>query len=350
MAKAYSGREWSAIVGIADNDAGSSAGAVGSVTQDASAVSGSKVLMRVNSPVNMFDYSAGYQRAEIARAGSRTLRAEDIINHYGSGTWTWGFDWVVDNEIGIQNLLELMYPNHGGTIGTSITYPAAPTPSDYSHGETAEDEKKCAFIILQNPLSTRDHYMHSAILQELTLSMDAGTNGGALTASGTFMSGYKPIIEDNSVTADSDGLLSNWSGSLFDMNTSTFSGSDVATVKSWSLTISNPATRVGYQGIAGETDGYVRGGQFNITGSITMKADSVQQENEDTNWKANTTAAWVLKPSSPATGKTVDISVPAANVSGVSMDMAEEGIFQTVNFTATSGADGTGNLAVLKIT
>ena len=38
MARAYSGREFSAIVGIADNDAGSSVGAVGAATQDANAV------------------------------------------------------------------------------------------------------------------------------------------------------------------------------------------------------------------------------------------------------------------------------------------------------------------------
>ena len=147
MARAYSGREWSAIVGIADNDAGSSVGAVGAVTQDANAVSSSKVLMRVHSPTNMFDYSASYQRAEVARSGSRTLRSEDIINHYGSGIWTWDFNWLVDNEKGIQNLLELMYPSHGGTIGTSMTYPAAPTVNDLSHGETTESVSKLALCI-----------------------------------------------------------------------------------------------------------------------------------------------------------------------------------------------------------
>ena len=78
MARAYSGREWSAIVGIADND--TSGGKVGEATQDANAVSGSKVLMRVDS-LNLFDYSAGYQRAEIARSGRRTLREEEIISH-----------------------------------------------------------------------------------------------------------------------------------------------------------------------------------------------------------------------------------------------------------------------------
>ena len=347
MARAYSGREWSSIVGIANNDAGSSAGAVGAVTQDANHVSLSKVLMRVDSPLNMFDYSASYQRAEIARSGVRSLRAEDIINHYGSGTWTWDFNWLVDNEKGIQNLLELMYPNHGGTITTSMTFPAAPTVNDLSHGETAETVSKLAFIILQNPLTTRDHYMHSANLQNLTLSMDAGTDGGRLRASGQFMSGYKPIIEANTVGADTGEA--DYVGSLFDCDTSSLGG-DAMTVKSFSLTIDNPATRVAYQGTGGETDGYSRGGALTITGSITMKSDSLQQTNDDTFWKANATTAIVLKPSSASAASTIDFSIPAANISNISFDMAEEGIFQTVDFTATSGADAGGNLAVIKAT
>ena len=347
MARVYSGREWSAIVGIANNDAGSSVGAVGAVTQDANHVSLSKVLMRVDSPLNMFDYSASYQRAEIARSGVRSLRAEDIINHYGSGTWTWDFNWLVDNEKGIQNLLELMYPNHGGTIATSMTFPAAPTVNDLSHGENAETVSKLAFIILQNPLTTRDHYMHSANLQNLTLSMDAGTDGGRLRASGQFMTGYKPIIENNSIGADTGDA--DYVGSLFDCDTSTLGG-DAMTVKSFSLTIDNPAQRVAYQGTAGETDGYSRGGALTITGSITMKSDSLQQINDDTFWKLNATTAIVLKPSSPSAASTIDISIPAANISNISLDMAEEGIFQTVDFTATSGADAGGNLAVIKAT
>jgi hypothetical protein len=341
MGRAYSGREFSAIVGIADNDAGSAVGAVGAATQDANAVSASKFLMRADA-VNMFDYSAGYNRAEVARAGSRTLRAEDIINHYGSGVFTWDFDWLVDNEKGIQNLVELMYPSHGGTITTSITYPAAPTVNDLSHAETAETVSKLAFILLTNPLASRDHYMHSANLQELTLSMSAGTDGGRLRASGQFMSGYKPLIETNAIAADT--TASDYAKGLFDCTTSTFGG-DAAVVSDFSLTISNPANRVGYQGSAGETDGYIRGGAFSITGSITMKSDSLQQVNDDTFWKANTTAALVL-----GQGTNIDFNLPAVNVSNISYNMADEGVFQTVDFTATSGADAGGNLAVLKFT
>ena len=341
MARAYSGREWSAIVGIANNDAGSSVGAVGAATQDANAVASSKFLMRADT-VNLFDYAAGYSRAEVARAGSRTLRAEDIINHYGSGVFTWDFDWLVDSEKGIQNLVELMYPSHGGTITTSITYPAAPTVDDLSHAETAAATSRLAFIILQNPLTSRDHYMHSANLQELTLSMSATADGGLLRASGQFMSGYKPIQEANTVSADTSA--SDYAKGLFDCTTSTFGG-DAAIIRDFSITISNPATRVGWQGTSGETDGYIRGGAFSITGSITMKADSLQQVNDDTFWKANTTAALVL-----GEGTSLDFNLPAVNVSNISYDMADEGIFQTVEFTATSGADAGGNLAVLKFT
>ena len=339
MARAYSGREWSAIVGIANND--TSGGKVGEATQDANHVNLSKVLMRVDT-LNMFDYSASYQRAEVSRAGVRALRAEDIINHYGSGTWTWDFDWLVDNEKGIQNLLELMYPNHGGTITTSMVYPAVPTVNDLAHGETTETVSKLAFIILQNPLATRDHYMHSANLNSLTLTMDSGTDGGRLRASGQFMTGYKPLIEANTVGADTGAA--DYAKGLFDCTTSTFGG-DAAIVKDFSITISNPATRVGWQGTSGETDGYSRGGAFSITGSITMKSDSLQQINDDTFWKANTTAALVL-----GEGTSLDFNLPAVNVSNISLDMAEEGIFQTVDFTATSGADAGGNLAVIKAT
>ena len=342
MAKSYSGREWSAIVGIADNDAGSAAGAVGAATQDANAVAASKFLMRVDSPLNFFDYSAGYVRSEVARAGSRTLREEDIINHYGSGTWTWDFDWLVDNEKGIQNLVELMYPSHGGTITTSIAYPASPTVDDLSHAETAATTSRLAFIILANPLTSRDHYMHSANLQNLTLSMAHDTDGGRLRASGQFMTGYKPIIEANTVTADTSA--SDYAKGLFDCTTSTFGG-DAAVVKSFSVTIDNPATRVGYQGSAGEADGYSRGASFGITGSIQVKADSLQQINDDTFWKANTTAALVL-----GQGTNIDFNIPKCNVSNITQDMAEDGMFQTIDFTATSGADGGSTLATLKFT
>ena len=68
--------------------------------------------------------------------------------------------------------------------------------------------------------------MHSAILQNLDFSMDAGTDGGRLRASGQFMTGYKPVIEANTVTADTSA--SDYDKGLFDCTTTTFAGAAFA--------------------------------------------------------------------------------------------------------------------------
>ena len=49
-------------------------------------------------------------------------------------------------------------------------------------------------------------------------------------------------------------------------------------------------------------------------------------------------------------GSSIDFSIPKCNISNISYDMADEGIFQTVDFVATSGADGGSSLATLKLT
>ena len=342
MAQSYSGREWKALLGVQNTTK-----AIGDDTGDAGTVTGSKCDFRVASPVNDFAWDAGYQRAEIERAGRRTFMAEDIINHYGSGIWTWDFDYPVDNEIGIQNLLQLIYPPNGAAT-TALTIPAAPAVQDYSHGSTSGNAKT-AVIILSNPLTSKDHYMHSAVLQNLTLSMDTATNGGLLNASGQFMSGYKPIIEANTVAADTsaaDFVAAN-RGTMFDITTHTFGGSAV-TIKSFSLTIENPATKMGYQGAAGEADGYTRGSALKVTGTMSLKADSTVQGLMESLWQTNTTGAIVMENAAAASG--FSFNLPAVNISGFSMDMADEGIFAEVSFTATSGADGSGNLAVIKCT
>ena len=338
--RTYSGREFKCILGLADNSG--SGGAIGSATQDANAVTGSKALMRVDSPLNDIAFDAGYNRSEIERAGSRALRAEDVINHYGSGIWTWDFSYVADNEIAVQNLLQLIYPDNGATT-SALTIPANPVVEQYTMGDATEAKDRSAFILLENPNTDKDRYMHSAILQNLTMSMDIGTNGGRPSFSGQFMSGYKPIIEANTVTADT--TASDLAHSMFDFTTHTFGGSEVS-VKSFDLTLENPASRVGFQGTSGETDGYSRGSKFNVTGNISFKADTTAQAFLESKWQTNTTVAIALNNG----GADWDISIPAANISAYSMDMADEGTFINCSFTATSGADAGGNVAVIKIT
>ena len=342
MAQSYSGREWGCILGVQNTTA-----PIGTDTADASTVSSSKCAFRVTSPVNDFAWDAGYNRAEIERAGRRTFSADDIVNHYGSGTWTWDFDYPVENEIAIQNLLQLIYPANGAT-GTSLTIPYNPTVQDYSHGSSSGNAKT-GVIILENPLTTKDRYMHSAVLQNLTIAMDAGTNGGQMNASGQFMSGYKPILEANTVTADTTAtdFIDTNRGTIFDLTTRNFGGGAV-TIKSWDCTIENPASRVGFQGAAGQCDGYTRASGLRINGNVSIKADSTVQGLLESLWQTNTTTALTLENSAASSG--FSFSFPAVNISSFTLDMADEGIFADIGWTATSGTSGTGNLAVIKCT
>ena len=103
--------------------------------------------------------------------------------------------------------------------------------------------------------------------------MSPDTNGGLLTASGTFFSGYQPVIGAESTSPDATAV--DYTKGFFDCTTSQIGGDDVV-MNNFELTISNPATRVGYEtvnSINGEPCAYMRGGQISVTGTVSVKLD-----------------------------------------------------------------------------
>jgi len=328
--RAYSGKEFSVRLGIRDQ----SDTALGTKVTN-TVHTNTPVLYRLNG-LNDIAWDGGYNRADLDRSGTRMKRHEDIIQHYGSGIWTWDFDWTVDNEVGIQNLLNLIYPenaNGADDESTGFVIPASPlTTTDYSHGAGGGVDAT-ADIVIDNPVTAESRLMHGAILQNLTLTMDAGTDGGIMKASGQFMTGYKPVLQDcDSIVNTSTSEASNFAKGLFDFTTHTVGGDD-ASVKAFSITISNPATRVGFQGSSGETDGYSRAANLDITGNITIKADTNAMEHIDA-WQTNALLPIVLNNAS-----TFSFSIPGAVIGGHALDMANEGMFVDIPFIATSGAD-----------
>tara|TARA_R110002020_G_scaffold472472_1_gene700611 strand:- start:33660 stop:34685 length:1026 start_codon:yes stop_codon:yes gene_type:complete len=339
VGRGFGGKEFSVRIGRRDQ----SATAVGTaVSTDAHTLS--PVVYRLNG-LNDIAWDAGYQRTELDRTGTRVKRAEDIINHYGSGSWTWDFDWTCDNEVGIQNLLDLLYPSNanGAASSSGFIVPASPTVVSYAHG--VQGSLDCtADIVIDNPVTNESRLMHGAILQNLTLSMDHTTEGGVMKATGQFYTGYKPVLQNcDSIVTNSESTASDFQKGLFDFTTHTVGGDD-SSVKAFSVTMSNPATRVGFQGSSGEADGYVRAGNFDITGSITIKADENAMEHIDA-WQSNSTFAIALND-----GSTFDFALPACNMSGHNLDLANDGVFLEIPFTATSGADGGSNPITIKMT
>ena len=173
----YSGKQYEAYLSLQSDSLG---------TND---VSGTLYKLRIPE-VNDIDWSEGFITADVERTGQRVLRPTDHIKKYNGGTFTWSFDnLVVENEALLQVLLQLVSEDSSPSGTVAITGNQGTVV--YEQGATTGEY---ACIVLASPDADKDRLMHSAILQELTLSMNPDDNGGLLTASGTFWSGYQPVI------------------------------------------------------------------------------------------------------------------------------------------------------------
>ena len=249
----YSGKQYEAYVSIQTDALG---------TND---VSGTLYKLRL-SEVNDIEWSEGFITADVERTGQRVMRPTDHIKKYNGGTFTWSFDnLVIENEAVLQLLLQLISEDDSpaGTVAITGNQGTVAYEQGASTGEYA-----C--IVLSSPDTDKDRLMHSAVLQELTLSMSPDNNGGLLTASGTFYSGYQPVIGAEETSPDATAV--NYTKGFFDCTTSQIGGDDVV-INSFDLTISNPAVRVGYEtvnSVDGEPCAYMRGGQISVTGNVTV--------------------------------------------------------------------------------
>jgi hypothetical protein len=170
--------------------------------------------------------------------------------------------------------------------------------------------------------------------------MSPTDNGGLLTASGTFWSGYQPVIGAESTAADATAV--DWSKGYFDCTTSQIGGDDVV-MNNFSLTISNPATRVGYEtvnSITGEPTAYMRGGQISVTGSLSAKLDDnvAQIITEDFLIGTSTNV-------SIGDGSSIDFDIPTAKYTGHTHTNVDGGMFVDLPFMGT--ADGSGALVTI---
>lgn len=341
MSKNFSGKQYKCIVGKQDL----SAVALGTATTGSSMVSGTNLFMELDT-VNPINYDGMIQQNATLKSGKRAITDEDMVQQYGYGQVTWDFDYLVKNEVLMQTLLSLVV---GKGIDASSSFnitDAATKDEDLSHGLATTDNVGNILLLAPTTPDTVDAFdqrMHSAVLQNLTISMDMGTDSGRMHMSGQFMSGYRPVVEDSALTGAA--TASNFEKGLFDCTTTTMGGHAVI-MKSFSITISNPANTVGYQGSNAETDGYVRGTEFEITGSASVKLDALSYTFLN-DWKSGAGSAQAIV---VGDGANFSITIPAARYTGFTPDMSDEGVFIDVPFKATLGADAASNLATIVMT
>ena len=173
----YSGKQFESYVSLQSDALG---------TND---VSGT--LYKLRTPeVNDIDYSAGSTFADVIRTGQRVQRPTDHIAVFKGGTFTWSFsDYVVESETLLQLLLQLVTEDTSPSVSAEMTGNQATVV--YEQGASTGEY---ACVVISSPDADEDKLMFSSILQELTLSMNPTANGGRLTASGVFWSGYQPVI------------------------------------------------------------------------------------------------------------------------------------------------------------
>ena len=319
----YSGKQYEAFVSIQSDALG---------TND---VSGTLYKLRVPE-VNDIEFSEGFQTADVERTGQRVLRPTDHIKIYKGGSFTWAFDnLVVENEALLQLLLQLISEDDSPSATVAITGNQGTVA--YEQGATTGEY---ACLVLSSPDADKDRLMHSSILQELTLSMSPENNGGLLTASGTFWSGYQPVIGAEGSAADATAV--DWTKGFFDCTTSQVGGDDVV-MSNFELTISNPATRVGYEtvnSIAGEPCAYMRGGQISVTGNVSVKLDDNTAQIITEDFLIGTSANVSI-----GDGSAIDFDIPTAKYTGHTHTNVEGSVFVDLPFMGT--ADGANALVTI---
>jgi len=329
MAQVYSGKKYSLFLGR-QTDASTPVAMGTAQTTD-----NQFVELDVAS-ITDIDFTGGLVTDRTLRTGQQVKRLTDHYVSEKGATKTFAFEWVVSHKEGLIILLELI---SDGDVATPFALLGNHEPATYSAAATTG---ALATIILKNLDSNKeagqDRVMHDAALTNLSFRMEAGTSGGRLIASGTFMSGHTVNTANSGVAAD--GTETSFVKTLYDMTTKTIDGVAVI-VNSFSLDITNPCVRVGYDA-SGDAEGYSRAGEVTCVGSMNV----LYNENSDAflatvlqnpATTAGAVAAVLFGDAAIGSGA-LGFSIPQAVLTShtVSMEGAEEGMMLEVGFEGTA--------------
>ena len=212
------------------------------------------------------NWTAGLETSSIHRSGQQMLKPTDYTTTLANSFWTYDFEWVVSHEEGLQRLMQFI--SEDGAISDGVAIVANTfAPPVYADGASTGT---LASIIIENPFTNEDRLVYGAALTNLTLKMDSGTHGGRLVASGTFYTGYPPLIGADAITPS--GTETSYVRTMSQMTTKQISATDMV-MKSWELNFTYPCVRIGSKKsatLAYGTWGNVAGGQL----AGTTSADS----------------------------------------------------------------------------
>lgn len=218
---------------------------------------------------------SGLVRDETMRLrGSRVPHSEDNFFSRAGGIIVIPFTCIA-TKITLDLLLyavmqDIVSEDVAGPFEKIFEWDSATTQPEFT-----DNTGKLFTVVLNGGISSEDMIATTCLLRDLTISSDPGTNGGRLTCSGNFLSGFSSATKFFESGSQDFGTATQPGTDYFNhcnLVTKTIGGSDQI-VESYSYTFNNKAVRIGCD-VNGDAESYALGiGGYEITGSIRLLYD-----------------------------------------------------------------------------
>ena len=261
---------------------------------------------------------------------------DTIINTRG-GTVTMPFECIATPKLLAQHLA-LVLQEHSESGSYKHLFEVGGQGSEVAQiGGTISNNIPHSVNLAYYPQASGGTRISGAVVSDLALSLDYGTNGGYMTMSGNYFSGFSNPLA-GATSLETDFNLANWTApeatgyyNIGDMSTKTLTSDGSAkdlVLKSMNLNIANGVNRVGFNS-NGDAELYAIP-EYTITGDITVKMD----DNFD-----YTSGANVLQDFLDGDTLAVAINIGELNMQmniqytgDPAQDISENGIFHTLAF------------------
>ena len=280
-------------------------------------------------------------------SGRGTIKnaADTIINTKG-GTVTVPFEFVATPKLLVQHLVcagqEYATSGSGGSEVYEIEFDGSSNKT--SVGASISSGLPHSLNIAYYPAAAEGIKVCGAVVSDLALAWDYGTNGGNLTMSGNYFSGFSnPAATTTCLEQTFDGTWAAPETSYYNIGGITTKTLDVegnATqaliLKSFNLNISNGVNRVGYDG-NGNAEAYAIP-EYVITGDITIKYDDEfdygAANNVIQDFLDGDTLSLALKTGDGTVSSAGELNIEAEiqYTGDPAQDISENGVFHTLSF------------------
>tara|TARA_Y100001963_G_scaffold20437_1_gene26094 strand:+ start:1767 stop:2852 length:1086 start_codon:yes stop_codon:yes gene_type:complete len=282
---------------------------------------------------------------------------DTIVNNRG-GTVTMPFEFIATPKLLAQHLAACLQ-EHSESGTYKHLYEVGGQGSETGQiGGSVSNNIPHTFNIAYYPHASAGTRIVGAMVSDMTINLDYGTNGGLMTVSGNYFSGFSnPVAGGTKLETDFNGswVAPETTGyyNICDMSTKTLGVDDASAndlvLKSLSLNLANGVNRVGHNS-NGDAEMYALP-EYAISGSMTIKMDDNFDYTAGTNVIQDFLDGDTMKLKINIGDGTLDAVGEANIVANIqytgdpAQDISENGIFHNLSFECVDAGTGDENEA-----